>query len=256
MKPLTDDVSRRLFHKRVFSHDEDCPVELVQVSKDILQKCGGIPLAIITIASLLASNRQIKTKDQWYALLNSIGHGLTEARGVEEMKKILLFSYHDLPSYLKPCLLYLSISPEDHTIMRAKLIWSWISESLIYSRNQETSLYELGDTYFNELVNRSMIQPIGIDSEEKVEACRVHDMVLDLICSLSSKENFVTILDGTKRKMPNTHIKIRRISIQNSKVDVDTTSMAHVRSLTIFPNDSIDKELNITSFKVLRVLDL
>jgi hypothetical protein len=53
MKPLSDDVSRRLFHKRVFSHEKGCPHELVQVSNDILQKCGGIPLAVITIASLL-----------------------------------------------------------------------------------------------------------------------------------------------------------------------------------------------------------
>jgi len=109
MEPLSQDVSRRLFNKRVFSHEKGCPFELAQVSEDILHKCGGIPLAIITIASLLSSNHQIKTKEQWYALLKSIGRGLTEDRSVEEMKKILLLSYYDLPSYLKPCLLYLSV---------------------------------------------------------------------------------------------------------------------------------------------------
>lgn len=82
MEFLSEDISRRLFYKRVFSNERGCPHELVQVSEDILKKCGGIPLAIITIASLLASNRQTKTKDQWYALLNSIGHGLTEDQNV------------------------------------------------------------------------------------------------------------------------------------------------------------------------------
>ena len=119
MEPLCDDVSRTLFCKRVFSHEEGCPQELLQVSKDILKKCGGIPLAIITIASLLANKGKIKRKDQWYALLSSIGHGLTEDRSLEQMKKILLFSYYDLPSYLKPCLLYLSIFPEDHRTMKS-----------------------------------------------------------------------------------------------------------------------------------------
>jgi hypothetical protein len=256
MKPLSHDVSRRLFNKRVFSHEKVCPPELVQVSEDILQKCGGIPLAIITIASLLASNRTRKGKDKWYALLNSIGRGLTEDRSVEEMKKILLFSYYDLPSYLKPCLLYLSIFPEDHKIMRGKLVWKWISEGFVYSEKQETSLYELGDSYFSELVNRSMIQPIGIDDEEKIEACRVHDMVLDLIRSLASEDNFVTILDGTERKIPNSQSKVRRLSVQNSKADVATVSMAQVRSLTVFTNDSVDQLQKKSSFEVLSVLDL
>nr|UBY07216.1 NBS-LRR disease resistance protein [Dasypyrum villosum] len=255
MKPLSDDISRVLFCKRVF-YEKGCPQELVQVSEDILKKCGGIPLAIISIASLLANNHEMKTKDQWYTLLNSIGHGLTEDQSLEEMKKILLFSYYDLPSYLKPCLLYLSIFPEDHKIMRGRLIWRWISEGLVYGDKQDTNLYELGNRYFNELVNRSMIQPIGIDVEGKVEACRVHDMVLDLICSLSSEENFVTVLDVTRRKMTGSENKVRRLSIQNSKIDVDTTRMEHMRSVTVFSDNVVGKVLDISRFQVLRVLDL
>uniref|UniRef100_A0A8R7U410 NB-ARC domain-containing protein n=1 Tax=Triticum urartu TaxID=4572 RepID=A0A8R7U410_TRIUA len=256
MKPLSNDVSRRLFYERVFSSDKGCPHELMEVSKHILKKCGGIPLAVITIASLLANNHRMKPKDQWDTVLNSIGRGLTEDRSVIEMKKILLFSYYDLPSYLKPCLLYLSIFPEDHEIIRGKLILKWISEGFVYSEEEETSLYELGDYYFNELVNRSMIQPIGLDNEEKAKACRVHDMVLDLICSLASEENFVTILDGTERKVPNSQSKVRRLSIQNSKVDVATISMTQVRSITVFTNDIVDQLQKISSFQVVRVLDL
>ncbi|CAM0958917.1 unnamed protein product [Alopecurus aequalis] len=255
MEPLSVDVSRTLFYKRVFSHEEGCPQELLQVSEDILKKCGGIPLAIITIASLLANKQEIKIKDQWYALLSSIGHGLAEDCSLEQMKKILLFSYYDLPSYLKPCLLYLSIFPEDHKIMRSRLIWRWISEGFVYSEKQKTSLYELGDSYFNELVNRSLIKPIG-ENEGKVEACRVHDMVLDLICSLSSEENFVTILDGSGRRMPNSESKVRSLSIQNSKIDLDTSRMEHLRSVTICTSNVAGKVLDISCFRVLRVLDL
>ncbi|KAI5002253.1 hypothetical protein ZWY2020_026903 [Hordeum vulgare] len=256
METLSDDVSRRLFCKRVFSSEEGCPQELLQVSQDILKKCGGIPLAIITMASLLANKHEIKEKHQWYALLSSIGHGLPEDPSLEQMKKILLFSYYDLPSRLKPCLLYLSIFLEDQVIMRDGLIWRWISEGFVYSEKQDISLYELGDSYFNELVNRSMIQPLGIDNEGNVNACRVHDMVLDLICSLSSEENFVTILDGTRRKMPNSEIKARRFSIQNSKIDLGSTRMEHVRSVTVLSDNVVGKVLDISRFQVLRVLDL
>jgi len=79
MKPLSEDKSQKLFYKRIFHQGEGCPPDLEQVSKDILKKCGRVPLAIISIASLLASHHNhIRAKDQWHIVLNSIGHGLTD----------------------------------------------------------------------------------------------------------------------------------------------------------------------------------
>jgi Leucine-rich repeat (LRR) protein len=101
-----------------------------------------------------------------------------------------------------------------------------------------------------------MIQPTGIDNEEKVEACHVHAMVFDLICSLASEENFVAILDGTERKMPNLHSRVRRLSVQNSKVDLATIDLGQVRSLTVFTDKIADQLKEILSSQVLRVLDL
>jgi len=56
--------------------------------------------------------------------------------------------------------------------------------------------------YLHDLINRSMIQ----EDESEYDTlfyfptfgCRVHDMVLDLIRSLSREENFVTISDNRK----------------------------------------------------------
>ncbi|VAH72015.1 unnamed protein product [Triticum turgidum subsp. durum] len=67
----------------------------------------------------------------------------------------------------------------------------------------------------------------------------------------------VTILDGTMRKVSNLQSKVRRLSIQNGKMDISTTSMKQVRPLTFFTHGIIDKvELNTCSFEVVRVLDL
>ncbi|KAK3163453.1 hypothetical protein QOZ80_1AG0003910 [Eleusine coracana subsp. coracana] len=63
MKPLSENDSLRLFHSRIFHRAHGCPPELEQVSIDILKKCGGVPLAIITIASLLASRKQVRPED-------------------------------------------------------------------------------------------------------------------------------------------------------------------------------------------------
>jgi len=55
MKPLDSGDSRRLFLERIFDNQDVCPVELQEVTDDILIKCEGLPLAIVNIASLLAT---------------------------------------------------------------------------------------------------------------------------------------------------------------------------------------------------------
>jgi hypothetical protein len=83
--------------------------------------------------------------------------------------------------------------PEDYEIGKDRLIWMWIAESFVQSEKAEASLFEIGEIYFNELVNRNMIQPI-YDGDGTIYACGVHDMVLDLILPLSREDNFVTVL--------------------------------------------------------------
>jgi hypothetical protein len=145
-------------------------------------------LAIITIASLLVTKNINKL--QWYDVCNSIGAGLE--KNIDNMRKVLSLSYYDMPSHLRTCLLYLSMFPEDYEIDKDRLIRLWMAEGFIQCEREE-SLFEIGESYLCELVNRSMVQAIYDNSNGRVESCHVHDMVLDLICSLSSEENFVTI---------------------------------------------------------------
>nr|UBY07242.1 NBS-LRR disease resistance protein [Dasypyrum villosum] len=259
MEPLSTDDSRSLFHKRMFPDTSGCPSEFQQVSEDILKKCSGVPLALITIASALASGQQVKPKHEWDIMLQSLGSGLTEDNSLDEMRRILSFSYYNLPSHLKTCLLYLCIYPEDSTIHRDRLIWKWVSEGFIHHGDQGTSLFLVGLNYFNQLINRSMIQPI-YDYLGQVFACRVHDMVLDLICNLSHEAKFAKLLDGTGDGM-SLHGNVRRLSLQNKMEDhqakplTNIMSMSPVRSITIFPR-AVSIMPALSRFEVLRVLDL
>ncbi|KAF6981897.1 hypothetical protein CFC21_000347 [Triticum aestivum] len=259
MKPLCTDDSRRLFYKRVFADESGCPNEFEQVSKDILKKCGGVPLAIITIASALASGQEVKPKSEWDILLQSLGCGLTKDNSLVEMRRILSFSYYNLPPHLKTCLLYLCIYPEDSEIYRDRLIWKWVAEGFVHHGDQGTSLFLVGLNYFNQLINRSMIQPI-YDELGQVHACRVHDMVLDLIRNLSHEAKFVNVLDGTGNSI-SSQSNVRRLSLQNKKEDhqakplTNIMSMSRVRSITIFP-PAVSTMPSLSMFEVLRVLDL
>uniref|UniRef100_A0A453Q740 Disease resistance protein winged helix domain-containing protein n=1 Tax=Aegilops tauschii subsp. strangulata TaxID=200361 RepID=A0A453Q740_AEGTS len=128
------------------------------------------------------------------------------------MIKILSLSYFDLPPHLKTCLLYLSIFPEDSITERKGLIRRWIAEGFVY-KDSIYKAYELGEKYFNELVNRSLIQPVKLGKYGQVLSCRVHDTILDFIVSKSIEENFVTFV-GIPSLIIGTQSRVRRLSIQ------------------------------------------
>ncbi|CAN6362823.1 unnamed protein product [Urochloa humidicola] len=244
---LSDEDSRRLLCKRVFNEGEGIYSELEEVTKKILKKCGGIPLAIITIASMLARIHN-RTKYEWYGVYNSMGYGLETDKTLDNMRTILLLSYSDLPSFIRPCLLYLSMFPEDYKIERSDLVRLWVAEGFVVEE-QGSNSYDTGDRYFNELVNRSMIMPVDLDKYGVARACRVHDMILNLIISLSAEENFCTVPPHIKC----TACKIRRITLQNEqKILPATDNMFHARSL--FLRNVFGGMPPLSRFSVLRVL--
>jgi len=140
IKPLPNDNSRELFYKRVFESADDCPPDLSKVTGKILKKCGGVPLAIITTASLLATKPRCSV--EWEKVNNSIGSGSENSPHVDKMNTILSLSYNDLPFHLKTCLLYLNKYPEDQVIRKDVLVWSWIAEGFITRAG--SSLQETG----------------------------------------------------------------------------------------------------------------
>jgi disease resistance protein RPM1 len=225
----------------------------VEISEEIIKKCRGVRLAIITTSSLLAN--KLGNMKEWYEFCESIGSGLGSNPDMENMRKILSLSYYDLPAHLKTCLLYLSLFPEDYEIESDRLIWRWIAKDFVPTGERGKNLFELGQSYFIELLNRSLIQSVYMDEEGIPWACRVHDMVLDLICSLSREENFVaTIFGDTKQNTPSWRSKVHRLSLHN--VTWPTMDMSKLRSLTISNDAIINSVSSLSCHRLLRVLDL
>ncbi|KAL6909396.1 hypothetical protein ACP4OV_001677 [Aristida adscensionis] len=259
LKPLSSGDASRLFCLRVLGTEDKClPDELVSLSNDILSKCAGVPLAIITIASMLASKKEGEnTHKCWSNVYRSMGSGLSGNPDVMDMRRVLSVSYYALPKHLKTCLLYLSLYPEDCMIDATDLIWKWIGEGFVCTE-QGNTMYEEAEGYLNELINRSMVEPIHIDRKSmKAHVFRLHDMVLDLITFLSNEDHFLTRLDGQLPKdLPE---KIRRLSFQTCTNDdvkeMPTKNLAHLRSL-IVSNKAFNLHLVFSRFPLLRVLDL
>ncbi|KAM3224195.1 hypothetical protein ACQJBY_057546 [Aegilops geniculata] len=256
MKPLSTEDSRSLFMKRVFGSENMCPSNFEEVSTEILTKCGGLPLAIITIASLLACRKE-RSRNDWENIRNSLGAQFAINPTLKEMRSILNLSYMNLPLHLRTCFLYLGMYPEDYWIMRDDIVRKWIAEGLV-SNLHGTNLEDVGISYFNELVNRSLIQPIGTGR------CffKVHDMMLDLILSKCAEDNFnsVAYTSEDMTRLCNCTYKIRRLSLISSvdrrkRETVSWTvsgSISQVRSFVWFGDcKSIPR---LSQLKFIRVL--
>jgi len=115
-KHLSDENSKKLFYKRIQCEEGESLDVSGELSRKIINKCCGIPLAIIAIASLLVE----RPREEWSKIYDSIGFG-----NGDNTTRILAYSYYDLPSYLKPCLLHLSIFGEDSTLDTKSIIWMW-----------------------------------------------------------------------------------------------------------------------------------
>ncbi|WVZ50016.1 hypothetical protein U9M48_001315 [Paspalum notatum var. saurae] len=256
IEPLNEFHSRSLLFKKVFGREDGCPDKIEHVSDDILRKCSGLPLAIVSIASLLANRSNIQ--EQWEKVRASTGSVLQINHGIGGMKTILSLSYSDLPQYLKTCLLYLSIFPEDYDIERGSLVRRWIAEGFVNEGSWQIA-EDVAEIYFNELINRSMIQPVDIDYVGRVRVCRVHDMMLELLKSKAKEENFVKIIGPSSMSTKSEGV-VRRLSIEFSDQDQklapkEVASLTHIRSFSAFgPCQS--QTLPFAYLKVLRVLSL
>ncbi|XP_027180836.1 disease resistance protein RPM1-like [Coffea eugenioides] len=211
MEPLSIEDSWTLFCNKIFNGG-NCPGHLMDVAKGILDKCEGLPLAILAIGGLL-SLKDINRIDEWEMVRGSLGGELEGTGKLDRVKKILSLSYSDLPWHLKICLLYTSIYPEDYKIGCLRLVNLWIAERFVEGR-EGMSIEDVAWGYFSELVNRSLIQVTRVFYEGMPGNCRVHDLLREIIISKSREQNMITITTGQPTRWPSE--KVRRLVVHSS----------------------------------------
>ncbi|KAM3206499.1 hypothetical protein ACQJBY_061927 [Aegilops geniculata] len=221
------------------------------IVEKLVKKCGCLPLTILTIGGILATKKIV----EWEHLYNQLPSELESNPSLEAMKIMVTLSYNHLPSHLKPCLLYLSIFPEDSEIQMRRLVERWIAEGLIRS-GTGVIIEEVAKGYFNELINRSMLQPSRVNIEGVVKSCRVHDIVRDVMISVSRDENFVYVAgNNVTGAMEEAFRHVAYHGSMCQKIDMD---WSHVRSVTVFGERSLGSPPSVWSpnMRMLRALDL
>ncbi|KAI4312711.1 hypothetical protein MLD38_037511 [Melastoma candidum] len=164
---LDAEISRKLLSKRSSINDE----ELID---KILGKCNGSPQEILLFGGLSAAFEHGDPDSSPMAWLRN----LEEDWWNQDVRSL---SYGSLPSWVKPCFLYLCLFPKECEISTRRIFQLWLAEGLVHWDGDFTA-----EACFGELENRNLVQVVRrreMDGGSKT--CRVSGHLHDYFSELA-----------------------------------------------------------------------
>nr|XP_025876179.1 disease resistance protein RPM1-like [Oryza sativa Japonica Group] len=223
--------------------------------RKIVDKCKGLPLAIVAIGSLLSHKK--KEENEWKLFYNQLNWQLINNPELNFVIAVLNLSFEYLPSNLKYCFLYCGLFPEDYLIKRKQIIRFWIAEGFVEETGANITMEELAEEYLKELAQRSLLHVAERNVYGRAKSFQMHNLVRDMVVSKCKTYKFSDLVVDhcvTKHKY-----KTRRISV----LEADHASEAptygeKVRSFILFDKKVPYSWLETASrdFRLLRVLSL
>ncbi|GJN06206.1 hypothetical protein PR202_ga23910 [Eleusine coracana subsp. coracana] len=191
LKGISDDDCFELFRCKAFEEgEEDLHPKLVRIGKEIVQKCGGVPLAAKALGSMLRFN---KSEQSWMAVKDS---EVWQMEKEETILPSLKLSYDQVAPGLKQCFAYCSVFPRNREIDREKLIQQWISLGFIQpAKYGYQTVSDRANDCFEHLLWMSFLQEVEEHdlSKKKLEEdgnvkYKIHHLVHDLAQSVAGDE--------------------------------------------------------------------
>ncbi|XP_017225871.1 putative disease resistance RPP13-like protein 3 isoform X2 [Daucus carota subsp. sativus] len=190
---LMEEESWQLFCKKA----EPTTKSMDKLGREMVGKCGGLPLAIVVLSGLLSEKPKY---EYWSNVKEHIWRHLKDG-GSFRIEDILSLSYNGLTSKKKrDCFLYLARFAEDQIINVDRLKLLWIAEKFISEADEldGVAMEDLAEDYLNELINRNLIQIATLLWNGKVSHCRVHDLVHELAINKAKELKLLGTFDSSQ----------------------------------------------------------
>ncbi|XP_027353003.1 putative disease resistance protein RGA3 [Abrus precatorius] len=240
-----------LFVKWAFKEGEDKKYpNLVEIGKDIVKKCRGVPLAVKTLGSSLFSNFSL---DSWEFVRNHEIWKLKQKKG--DILPALKLSYDQMPSNLRHCFALFSLFPKDFGLTHFHASNLWLALGLLQSPDGSQKPENIARQYIVELHSRSFLE--DFEDLGHIYYFKVHDLVHDLALYVA-KEEFLVVNSCSSNILDQVmHLSI----VENDSLSPTLSPKSRVRTI-LFPIDGIGVDSEalletwISRYKYLRVLDL
>ncbi|KAL9263279.1 putative disease resistance protein RGA4 [Drosera capensis] len=258
LKGLSAEKSWSLFEKLAFKHrQEQQSPSLVKIGKEIVEKCGNVPLAIRALASYLYDREE----EVWLAVKDKELGGI--GGQVDATMEVLKLSYSHLWSPLKQCFAYCSVFPKDYYFKKEELVRLWIAQGFVFPSSLGQSLEDAGHDYFMRLLERCFFQDVDRDRLGNILSCKMHDLIHDLAQRVAGEET-TCIESGSRNPDQGVHHLCFCPSSASNESMSSLSSLRSLRTLlfggdqgyeTVVVSDSFFDGL-FSSLKRLRVLEI
>ncbi|KAI4312820.1 hypothetical protein MLD38_037611 [Melastoma candidum] len=220
---LDPENSRKLLSERSSINDEG-------LINKILGKCSGSPPKILLFSGLSAAfedNDPDSSPMAWH-------HNLEEDWWRQDLRSL---SYGSLPSWVKPCFIYLCLFPKEYEISTRRIFQLWHAEGLVRWDGHFTA-----EACFRELANRNLMQVVRrreVDGGPKT--CRVSGYLHDYFSEFASKFGHIHDLQNDNKEVfwpghPTSVLPwLARYSSNNTSLPPqDAKTASHIRSYVSF----------------------
>ncbi|KAL7250460.1 hypothetical protein ACSBR1_012469 [Camellia fascicularis] len=181
-----------LFKQRAFGHGNEEHPNLVAIGKEIVKKCGGVPLAAKALGGLMRFKSE---ETDWHFVKESEIWNLPQDKN--SILPLLRLSYYNLPLELRRCFAYCAIFLKGSKIEKEKLIHLWMANGFI-SSNGKSELEDIGNGIWNELYWRSFFQDVDKDPSGNI-IFKIHDLMHDLAQSVMEDECHMMEAESSKK---------------------------------------------------------
>ncbi|XP_042483469.1 disease resistance protein RPS2-like [Macadamia integrifolia] len=177
---LRPDEAWKLFVQKVGENITSKPA-IEPLAKEVLRKCGGLPLAIVVIGGTMSTR---ETKGEWRDALRELEQSASNLEGMEEVFAILMFSFEKLEQLEQSLFLYCCLFPEDSSFMIKSLVDFATGEETLCGMQELGDMRNKVDVLVGKLRNSSMLED-DVDGRFKM-----HDVIRELgVWITSSKSN-------------------------------------------------------------------
>ncbi|XP_040972219.1 disease resistance protein UNI [Gossypium hirsutum] len=214
---LKSEEAWKLFQDKVGDETLNSHPDIRELAKQVAKRCGGLPLALITICRAMACKT---TCVEWnYAIKKLKRSSLTKMKN--EVFPLLKCSFDNFPVTTQSCFLYCCLYPEDYRIPKKRLVEYWFCEWLLNQFDKFSEAQMQGDCIISSLLSACLLERDGEDFVKMHDVIR--DMALWITWELKAKENFFFVKAGAQLfEVPNVKAwsGAKRISVMKNQIEI------------------------------------